>query len=211
MGNFDDKNIIVEIELRENLTDPRYVEFMKGWDFTYQDLEVFEKNTGLLYTPMSHRIVSFFTEYKDGLLLPDRWGGYEPLKHDFKKEELLTCVDYLSYPASELLLKKRRKFDAVIKNRYHALIFEGSGKNIGPVIVPKRILPEYMTDIYFFFAKQRKIDMDFLKQLLRDFCDYLQTDTDRAYIYDMEDKTILFDLFHPENIGKKHWKDCYSY
>ena len=43
-------------------------------------------------------------------------------------------------------------------------------------VAPKAKLPEYLGEIIFFFAKQRKIDMDFLKQLLRDFCEYLQTD-----------------------------------
>lgn len=34
MGKFDYKNICVQIKVRENLTDQRFVEFMKTWNFT---------------------------------------------------------------------------------------------------------------------------------------------------------------------------------
>ena len=66
---------------------------------------------------------------------------------------------------------------------------------------PKCVLPEYLGRITFWFAKQRKVDMDFLKQLLRDFCSYLNTDV--GYIFDQENMTVLFDLFHPERVGTK--------
>ena len=202
MGNFDTKNIIVKIEVRDNLTDPRYVEFIKGWDFTYEEFDKFCKETKNLYTEMAHRMVSFITDYKDGLLLPDRCGTYEPLKHDFKKEEIMKYVNWISFPAGYICLKKRRKFEIEIKNNDHAISWISEPRKPMELCIPVRSKPEYMGEIKFYFAKQRKIDMDFLEQLLMDYCEYLQADTDRAYIYDMEDQRILFDIFHPENVGK---------
>ena len=34
MGNFDYKNICLQIKTREDFTDPRFAEFIKDWTFT---------------------------------------------------------------------------------------------------------------------------------------------------------------------------------
>ena len=199
MGNFDTKNVCIKIGVRENLTDPRFVEFMekeKHWDFSKEEYKDFESSAGPAYTEMSHRIITFITEYKDGILMPDRCGCFEPLRHDFKKEEVPLYTGWLSYPGGGLMLKKRRKFDVDIENEYFVVMWDGeTGKSIPPAVP----LPEYMGKITFLFPKQRKIDMVFLEELLRDYCGYLETDS--GFIYDMEDDRILFDLFHPEWVG----------
>ena len=41
MGKFDYKNICVQIKVRENLTDQRFVEFTKEWGFTEKDFDAF--------------------------------------------------------------------------------------------------------------------------------------------------------------------------
>ena len=41
MGKFDYKNICVQIKVRENLTDQRFVEFTKEWGFTEKDFGAF--------------------------------------------------------------------------------------------------------------------------------------------------------------------------
>lgn len=41
MGNFDYKNICLQIKTRENFTDPRFVEFMKDWNFTEKEYDIF--------------------------------------------------------------------------------------------------------------------------------------------------------------------------
>ena len=199
MGIFDTKNVCIDIRVRENLTDPRFVEFMekeKHWDFSEKEYMDFESSAGPAYTEISHRIITFITEYKDGILMPDRCGCYEPLRREFKKEEVPLYTGWLSYPGGGLMLKKRRKFDVYIKNRYFVAMWDGeTGKSIPPAVP----LPEYMGQISFSFSKQRKIDMVFLEELLRDYCGYLETDF--GFIYDMEDDKILFDLFHPERAG----------
>lgn len=211
MGNFDDKNIILKIEIRENLTDPRYTEYInqRAWHFTREDFIRFNNSIKEnIWNNTSAKIIQFIMEYQNGLLLPDRCGTFEPLRKNFNRESFKEYVGWLSFPGGCLYLKKKRKLNISIENRTFALIWDENWMQVAP----KAKLPEYLGEIIFFFAKQRKIDMDFLKQLLRDFCEYLQTDTDRAYIYDMENnREIIFDLFHPENVGKKYWKDCYSW
>ena len=199
MGNFDKKNVCIKIGVRENLTDPRFVEFMekeKHWDFSKEEYKDFDASAGPAYTEMSHRIITFITEYKDGILMPDRCGCFEPLRREFKKEEVPLYTDWLSSPGGGLMLKKRRKFDVDIENEYFVAMWNGeTGESIPPAVP----LPEYMGKITFLFPKQRKIDMVFLEELLRDYCGYLETDS--GFIYDMEDDRILFDLFHPERVG----------
>ena len=199
MANLGTAYVSVDIGVRENLTDPRFVEFMekeKHWDFSEKEYMDFESSAGPAYTEMSHRIITFITEYKDGILMPDRCGCFEPLRHDFKKEEVPLYTDWLSYPGGGLMLKKRRKFDVDIENEYFVAMWDGeTGESIPPAVP----LPEYMGKITFLFPKQRKIDMVFLEELLRDYCGYLETDS--GFIYDMEDDRILFDLFHPERVG----------
>ena len=189
MGNFDTKNVCIDIRVRENLTDPRFVEFMekeKHWDFSEKEYMDFESSAGPAYTEISHRIITFITEYKDGILMPDRCGCFEPLRREFKKEEVPLYTDWLSSPGGGLMLKKRRKFDVDIENEYFVAMWNGeTGESIPPAVP----LPEYMGKITFLFPKQRKIDMVFLEELLRDYCGYLETDS--GFIYDMEDGSQL--------------------
>ena len=49
MGNFDKKNVCIKIGVRENLTDPRFVEFMekeKHWDLHQPDRHIQRCRTG---------------------------------------------------------------------------------------------------------------------------------------------------------------------
>ena len=101
MANLGTAYVSVDIGVRENLTDPRFVEFMekeKHWDFSEKEYRDFDASVGPAYTEMSHRIITFITEYKDGILMPDRCGCYEPLRREFKKEEVPLYTGWLSYP-----------------------------------------------------------------------------------------------------------------
>ena len=190
MGNFDYKNICLQIKTRENFTDSMFVEFMKDWNFTEKEYDKFLDTIGdsNISNKYSMRIVDFFINYKDGVLLPDRCGPYEPLSYNFNKNDTSDPIEWLSFPSGSVLLKKRYKYTAEIKNDYFAIIFSN-----GKVLIPKRVLPEYLGKITFWFSKQRKIDMVFLEQLLRDLCTYL--DADNGIIFDQETDEILLDIF----------------
>lgn len=198
MGNFDYKNICVQIKTKNNLTDDRYLEFMKDWNFTYEEFDRFlESVKGTTYNSFSLKIIKFFLDYKIGAISPDKCGTYEPLKFKFNSEDIFTYQSWLSFPSGCLILKKNRVYSVEIKNRYWGLSWSGNN----PIVTrPKKALPEYLGKITFWFPKQRKIDMCFLEALVVDFCSYLGTDY--GIIFDQEDYKILFDLSYPNNVGR---------
>ena len=186
------KKISLQIRLKENLTDPRYLEFINKWDwnFTKKEVENFEKSIfGTEYTPMADKIFTFICEYKDGILIPDKWGLWEPLKYVFDVSEKNKYISKIAYPGGEFYMIKRRRYDIIITNYYWALI---PGKPLG-------ILPEYPTEITLWFSKSKILDYDFLKDLLRDFCEYLGTD--QGVMFDTETDEILLDISQPKRIG----------
>ncbi|WP_455498228.1 hypothetical protein [Coprobacter sp.] len=189
MGNFDYKNICVQIKVRENLTDPRLVEFTKNWNFTRTDFFTFLNPIwGKTDNKHAKKIVEFFVKYKNGIILPDKCDTAEPIRETFDKNNISSPVAWLSFPGGELCLRKKYKFDVDIENEYWSIIWSD-----GKIVKPVRTLPEYMGIITFWFSKQRKIDMDFLKQLLKDFCEYLNTDY--GVIFDQETHEVIFNLF----------------
>jgi hypothetical protein len=197
MGNFDCKNICLQIKIKENLTDWRYLEFVNKWNFTMDDyLTFYESVKGTIFNEVSERIVEFFVNYKDGILRPDRCGTYDPLKHKFRNEDVFKYQSWLSFPSGCLIFKRNRLYSAEIKNRYWGLSWSGNN----PIVTkPKRILPEYLGKITFWFPKQRKQDMCLLETLIVDFCSYLKTDY--GIIFDQENYKVLFDLSNPDNVG----------
>ena len=64
MGNFDYKNICLQIKTRENFTDPRFVEFMKDWNFTEKEYDIFLDTVwDSMSNKYSKKIVDFFICY----------------------------------------------------------------------------------------------------------------------------------------------------
>lgn len=211
MGNFDWKNILLRVRKKENVTDPRYVEYIKSRDFTSKEFDVFCSTiTDGPYHEEAERAIRFLVDYKDGLLMPDRWGIYEPLRKEFSAEKVLECVRCLSFPSGEVYFKKRRKYDVVLTNNSEAMIFDGDkGDKFLPMHPGSPHATPYI-EFLFYFAKQRKIKMDFLEMLLRDCVTYMQAD--EAIIYDQENSEILLDIFRPEREGqevKPWWEDDY--
>ena len=96
MGNFDYKNICLQIKTRENFTDSMFVEFMKDWNFTEKEYDKFLDTIGdsNISNKYSMRIVDFFINYKDGVLLPDRCGPYEALIYNFNKNDTSDPIDW---------------------------------------------------------------------------------------------------------------------
>ena len=197
MGNFDYKNVCIQIKIKDNLTDARFLRFVQDWDFTMDEHRHFyESVKGNIFNSISERIVHFFISYKEGILKPDRCGTYEPLKHLFKSEDLFKYQSWLSFPAGCLILKKNKFYSVEIKNRYWGLSWSGNNPK---VTIPQRVLPEYLGKMTFWFPKQRSLDICFLETLVVDFCSYL--DTDYGIIFDQENYKILFDLSYPNNVG----------
>lgn len=88
MGDFDYKNVCIQIKIKENLTDKRFLKFVQDWNFTMDEyMHFYESVKEDIFNSISEKIVRFFISYKEGILKPDRCGTYEPLKHLFKNED----------------------------------------------------------------------------------------------------------------------------
>ena len=60
MGNFDYKNICLQIKTREDFTDPRIAEFIKDWTFTEKEYDIFLIRFGILLpTSIQRKSLSF--------------------------------------------------------------------------------------------------------------------------------------------------------
>lgn len=84
----DENYYVLNVKVRENLTDMRAVERMKAWNFTMKEWQAYIKVTAPFYNKYAERIVRFFVEYDKVDLCPDLFGAYEPLKETFDKKVL---------------------------------------------------------------------------------------------------------------------------
>lgn len=181
MGQYDRKNYILKVGIRECCTDQRYIDFMTEKDFNYTIEEVsdFIKSTIPQHNPLAERIVRYFIDYKGGELVPDKFDRSEPMKISFEINNITEPVAILSFAGGQLYISKKRCYSAVIENESYNFVWEDKKS-----FKPNRPLPEYMVNIKIFFSKQRKPKMEFMQQLADDMAAYF--DTDYAKIIDQE-------------------------
>lgn len=189
MGQFDLKNYVLNVKVKENLTDIRAVERMKAWDFTMKEWESFEKEISPFHNPSAERIVRFFVDYDKVDLCPDLYGLWEPLKGIFNKEDTRELSYRLAFPAATLYFKKRRRFDVAIENLNYGLIFDPQNKYM--VIPSKKKIGEYLGDIRITINQNAKqYSFEQMQMIVDDMCEYLGTDY--GVIFYQENKEILY-------------------
>ena len=171
----DENYYVLNVKVKENLTDTRAVERMKAWDFTMKEWDAFEKAISPFHNPYAERIVRFFVEYDKVDLCPDLYGSCEPIKEVFNKEDICKPSYYLAFPAGQLMFKKRRRFDVAIMNINYGLIFDPHNKYM--VIPSKKKIGEYLGDIRIIIKKNtNKFTLEQLQTIVDDMCEYLGTD-----------------------------------
>ena len=161
------------------------------YNYTIKEVDEFIKNNYPQYHPLAEKIVRFFVNYGDGIMLPDRYNMAEPVKLQFNKDDIVDPVSFLSFAGGHLFLKKKRRYSAEIINESHTFFWFG-----GKSVKPKRILPEYMTKIRIFFSKQSKIKLEFMQKLTNDIADFFGTDN--AKIIDQEIASDLPPLYEKD-------------
>ena len=184
MGHFDYKNWIVQVELKDNLTDKQILDYLRRTNhrFTQKEYRLFlEQCKRPLYNSIAEKIILFFVTYDNGKLMPDRYNAFEPVNKVFSLDKIPNVIESLCWPRGCLYLKKLRKFEVSIENYEFAVVFS-DGENIFP---RKPSYPEYMTTIQFYFDKKRNKDPMVFIKLLHDLCGYLGTN--RGFIKDQED------------------------
>lgn len=188
MGNWDYKNWLIELKLRDNLTDTRMLEFI-GIDrhFSFKEYKQFEASLAMpLHTEKAEQIVRFFLEYHNGELMPDRYGGWEPVRTPFSKEVLPKAINFACWPGGSLYLKKLRRYCAEIQNEEFALVFS-KGQYIVPVGKPE----EYKTKITMYFSKTIVKDGSSLFRLADDMFSGLGAS--KGCVIDQEDLHVIYE------------------
>lgn len=188
MGQYNYKNYILIVKLQENLTDSRFVEFMKDWTFTRDDLFVFQDTIEPLYNETAEKILNFFITYDKIDLCPDYYNTYEPINKHFNKEDLLSIIHSIAFPSGTLYLKKKKMFDVMISNIWYGLIFETKGNH--QVIPSKKKIGEFLGEVSLFFDKKTALSMEQLETIVDDFCMYMETSY--GIIRDQENNNILY-------------------
>lgn len=188
MGNWDKKNWLIKVELKENLTDARFFEFFENNQvYTEKEYDRFEKSLIMpLYNSKAREIVDFFIEYKNGILMPNKYNCFDPIKHEFSIEKIANAIQMLCWPAGCLCLKKNRIYDVEIQNHQAAIVFE-DGISVADCRPPR----ENMTTITMYFSKTKVKDCSTLFCLADDMFSALGAAS--GCVIDQEDLHMVYE------------------
>lgn len=191
MGMWDYNNYVLKVQLHENLTDSRFIEFVTRWDYTIDDFFSFQESIEPLTNEVAQKIMQFFVSYNKIDLCPDNYNRYEPVKLPFNKDDFYDSVHILAFPSGTLHLKKKRRFQVMIENLWYFLTFDPDDNH--KVMIPLREISEdeYLGCIQIYISKNTKFySMNVLQEIIEDLCTYLQTDY--GVIIDQETNEVLY-------------------
>ena len=178
MGKWDYNNYIVEVCLRECVTDKRFLPLrdLKPTIAQYKDYCARYIQT-LAYHPLAERIIRFFMDYNRGVYSPDKYNYYEPVKFVFDENDIRIPISHIAYPAGELYLKKSRVVLISITNEDNAFVWED-----GIYLEPKRALPEFLTTIRCSFPIKGTTKLEPIIQLMLDIKEAFNSDYGKVYV-----------------------------
>ena len=193
MGQWDYKNWLVKVELKEDLTDPQFLDYLSKYAvFSMKEYESFKSTlVRPLRTAKAEQIVRFFLEYHNGELYPDRYNCFEPVRKVFSEDIFSSVIEYLCRPGGRLYLKKLRKFDVDIENKQFAVSFT-DGQYDPPRVLP----PENLTLITMYFDKKKVKDCSTLFGLADDMV--AAFGAVKGAVIDQEDLHAVYECPIPE-------------
>ena len=193
MGQWDYKNWLIKVELKEDLTDPQIVDYLsKHAVFSLKEYLSFKSTlVRPLHTGKAEQIVRFFLEYHNGELYPDRYNCFEPVRKVFSEDILPSVIEHLCWAGGCLYLKKLRKFDVDIENQRFAVCFTD-----GLHTPSKGIPPENKTLITMYYDKKKVKDCSTLYGLANDMVAALGAV--KGAVIDQEDFSVVYDCPIPE-------------
>ena len=196
MGNYDYNNYLAVIKVRDNIMDSVFLDYCISTDmaFSSKEYDAFLDAHPTATHPVAVKALDFVCNYKGGRLKPDKWGAWDPLREIFDDEAPQKFITSLTRHGGSIDIRKNRLYSAEFINRWYTPIWEGSGKKAKPLLLSerKRVLPEYMFCIQFYFSKSLKNIYPFIEELVVDFCEALNTDY--GQILDQSTNEKLFDI-----------------
>lgn len=192
---------VLNIRVRDSLTDVRAVEYMKSWNFTLKEYDAFADSIRPYYNPVAEKIIRFFINYDKLDMCPDKYDPYEPVRLKFDKQNIVGPISEIAFPAGTLNLKKLRKFNVYIENLNHGLIFDPYNKY--QVFPSKRKIGEYLGDIKIFFKiSDKRYTLDQMKCIVDDLCEYMNTDYGTIYHLETEEVYYKYEKNDDTSISK---------
>ena len=192
MGNFDYNNYLAIIKVRDNIMDPVYLDYYTSTDmnFSVKEMCAFDIAHPKATHPVAAKALDFVCNYKGGRLKPDKWGGGHPLKKIFDDEAPEKFITNLTSSGGTIDIRKNRLYLAEFTNEWYTPIWDDHK----PLLLSerKRVLPEYMFWIQFYFSKSLKNIYPFIEELVVDFCEALNTDN--GQILDQSTMEKIFDI-----------------
>ena len=178
MGQYDRNNYIIEVKLKDNVSDRRFdaIKCMKPSIKEFKLLQSKLLSDYPTYSKKAEELIKFFVEYRNGSIKPDRFNGWEPVNKLFDENHLEKPISMLAFPGGEVYLKKLRCVDVIIRNETFAFVWID-----GEYMEPKVSLPEYLTTITVFFPKKKNTDLDFIIQLMKDIKEAFGADNGKVY------------------------------
>ncbi len=176
MGQYDNDNYVIEVKLRDNVSDDRWEPLYKKSPSIREYKEYYKKTIVNSFNPTAERLIRFFMEYDNGVLYPDKFNFCEPVNKPFNESCIAQAVSYLANPAGCVYLKKSRFADIDIENKTFSF-----GWIDGVYSEPLVPLPNYLTIITVYFPKKKNTDLGFIIQLMKDIKSYFDADNGKVF------------------------------
>ena len=191
-----DNTHIITVRLTKPMTDARLYDLLKkcsresAGSFSGMD-DVCTDYPGKTQSPLADKLVHFIFHYNGGILSPDKWGHYEPVRNkvDSNTEELLR--ERLS----------RHTWVSLKRTRAPQVTISISNQEY-PNLEPRRDLVDrsMATEILIFPDARRKFVLEEWFTILQDLC--REMETDYGYIENMDTDEVLAHVFSIPYLGK---------
>jgi hypothetical protein len=191
-----DNTHIIKVLLTKPMTDARLYDLLKkcsresAGSFSKMD-DASLNYPGKTQSPLADKLVHFIFHYNGGILSPDKWGHYEPVRNkvDSNTEELLR--ERLSRHTWVGL--KRTRVPQVTISIYNQEY---------PDLEPRRDLVDRFiaTDILICPDARRKFVLEEWFTILQDLC--REMETDYGYIQNMDSDEVLAHVFSVPYLGQ---------
>lgn len=193
MGIWDNNNLILHLYSKKDLSDPKRVErIMTKENFTQKEYRKYTDTLPYFENKFAERILCFFSEYKDGILRPDRCDHAEPIRLVFDENNIRNYADWLTYPGAGFSFKKFKglKYIAELENEQFPAAWFGKDR----VIPRPETIFDYILELKMFFDKRsvqvRNKPLDFWLEMIRDISETIGAD--KGYFRDGAENVMLY-------------------
>lgn len=195
MGIWDNNNYVLHLYSKKDFSDPRHVErILTKENFSEKEYDKFLDSLSYFENTFAERAIRFFSEYKEGLLTPDRCDLAEPIRQVFDVNNIRTYADWLTYSGTGFSFKKLKglKYMAELENKQFLAAWFGKDRVIPhPEVLRTR---KHFIQLKMFFDKRslqvRRQPIEFWLEMIHDISDVIGAD--KGYFRDQSENVMLY-------------------